>query len=41
MAGVPILSDAQLKQAFHLLGDCATGTETTRVLNSLRLGGKA
>lgn len=37
MVSVPVLSDAQLEQVSRLLGDCATGTEITRVLNSLGL----
>ncbi|WP_428249826.1 TIGR02391 family protein [Ferrovibrio sp.] len=37
MGNVPVLSDAQLEQVSRLLGDCSTGTDITRVLNSLRL----
>ncbi len=37
MSNVPALTDAQLEQVSRLLGDCATGSEITRVLNSLRL----
>ncbi|WP_420730024.1 TIGR02391 family protein [Hwanghaeella sp. 1Z406] len=37
MAGVPILSDAQLEQVSRLLGDCATGSDITRILNSMGL----
>ena len=37
MGNVPVLSDAQLEQVSRLLGDCATGSEITRVLNSLGL----
>ena len=35
MGSAPVLSDAQLEQLSRLLGDCATGSEITRVLNSM------
>ena len=37
MANVPVLTDAQLEQVSRLLGDCATGSEITRILNSMGL----
>ncbi len=37
MGDVPVLSDAQLKQVSRLLADYATGSDITRVLNSLGL----
>ena len=37
MSNVPVLTDVQLEQVSRLLGDCATGSEITRVLNSLGL----
>jgi uncharacterized protein (TIGR02391 family) len=37
MSNVPELTDALLEQASRLLGDCATGSEISRVLNSLGL----
>lgn len=37
MGNVPVLSDAQLEQVSRLLGNFATGSEITRVLNSLGL----
>ena len=37
MGGVPVLTDAQLEQVSRLLGDCATGSEITRILNSMEL----
>jgi hemerythrin-like domain-containing protein len=37
MSNLPVLTDAQLEQVSRLLGDCATGSEITRVLNSLGL----
>lgn len=37
MGNVPVLSDAQLEQVSRLVGDCATGSEITRILNSMGL----
>ena len=37
MGNVPVLTDAQLEQISRLLGECATGSEITRILNSLGL----
>ncbi|MEQ9326452.1 MAG: TIGR02391 family protein [Rhodospirillales bacterium] len=37
MGKVPVLSDTQLEQVCRLLGECASGSEITGVLNSLGL----
>ena len=37
MSNTPVLTDAQLEQICRMLGDCATGSKITHVLNRLRL----